>query len=230
MSYLSEQYRTTVLPNKKLFIRRASKNAYIMFMIAAFLMIDFMIDYVNLLPDFLGGLMFIFGALYLRKYTNTKKFLIRSVVFTAVSLVSWIVLCCYAIKYQDVYIYNNMEAYSMFKVVNIFNIIKYIAAVFVVISLYKLYDNLITEHTGSAIDELQSVTVKMKLIQLELRKSNKFALIFGITACLVSVVRMILLYGVSSFIIVDIGVNFVWFVFAYKLFSKVNESIDYKYL
>lgn len=230
IGFLSDQYKTKVLPNTSLFTRRAVKNSYLMFTLASILMIDFMIDYVNFVPDFIGGLLFICGTLFLKKYVKTKEMLISSIIFTVFSLASWIVLAVYAVKFPDVYISTNMQAYSMFRIVNLFNILKYASAILLFINIFKLYKDIIKLHTGSAVDELASISVNTRLRQIEMTKNNNIMLVLGILTCASGIFRMIMLYNIPAFLVFDIGINLVWFICAFKLYGKVNEAVEYKYL
>ena len=230
ISYLKERYNSEIITNNGLFIRRNIKKAMIFLTIGSILMIDVLIDLVNIVPDFLGGAFFLVASIILTKYVNSKNFVISSAVFTTISLSSWIVLLVYSQKYPDVNILSNFEAYDLFLWVNVVNFVKYVSLVFVLIYMFKSIKTIITEHTGSSADELDSLKTDSDHKQKYLHSRNKICMILGIICCISGIIRMILLYSAGEYVIIDFAINILWIVVISKLFDTVKSSVEYKYL
>lgn len=230
MSFLEDKYKNEVLSNNNLFIRRNIKNAFLLFTVGAVFMLDFLIDYVNILPDFLGAFFVLMGAIFVRKYIKSKMLITTSVIATIFSTVSWVVLCLYAITMPGMDIWTNIEAYELFVLLNITNAVKYIAILFMFIALYRTIINIVKEYTGSPVDELKSIALSSKEKQLSMYKQNKICLAFGILCCVSGIVRMFLLYDFAVFGIIDFLLNVLWIALTLNLFNSVNSSVEYKYL
>ena len=230
ISFLETQYETTIKPNKGLFIRRGFSNASFMFVIGGLLMFDFLIDYVNVIPDFLGGVFFIIAVSFIKNYCKSKNLLSSLYVFTVIALVFWITLCVFAVKYPDVYLLRDEKAARFFNFVNIFNILKYITLSVCSCFLYKTLKEIINLHTGSPVEELKTLSISKKAEQTEMHKKNTVCLITGIIGCITGVLRLILLYQVGWFQLVDYAVISFWFVFFYKLLSSIKSAVEYRYL
>lgn len=230
ISFLENQYETTIKPNKGLFVRRGFSNAAFMFVIAGLLMFDFLIDYVNVIPDFLGGVFFLIAVSFIKKYCQSKHLNISLYLFTFTALVFWIILCIFAVKYPDVYLLRDENAARFFNVVNIFNILKYITLSVSLILLFRVLKEIINLHTGSPVEELKTLSISKKAEQMEMHKKNTVCLVAGLISCVTGILRLILLYQVGWFQLVDYAVITFWFINFYKLFSNIKSAVEYRYL
>ena len=227
---LDEQYNTTVLTNTGLFIRRNIKTAFIFILVGGVLMFDLLVDYVNILPDFVGGVLIVLAALKLRKQCKTNTLLITSSIFTVTSIISWSILAYFAAKFPAVYIWNNFEAYELFIIVNIANVIKYISCIPVFISLFCIIKDIILNYTGTSITELKTAPKFVDEQQRLFTKQNTICLIFGILGCVSGVVRLALLYDFPTYMIVDYALNIIGYIYLSKLLFTINDAVEYKYL
>ncbi len=230
VEYLKERYSKEVLANENLITRRNINFAIVVLMFAIVFMIDFQIDLVNVIPDFLGAFAFLWFAFLILKYTDSKKLFITSSIFALTSSVAWAIHTYYAVKFPYVNVWSNAKANSLFIKVNIFIVIKYISLILVLLVLKKVLKNIIYKHTGSTINELQSVILQRSSEQARFERENNRCCVFGIIACVVSIVRFILLYELPVFFIFDILINGLWAVSFINLLSKINSAIEYKYM
>ena len=230
ISFLENQYDTTIKPNKGLFIRRGFSNAAFMFVIGGLLMFDFLIDYVNVIPDFLGGVFFIIAVSFIKKYCKSKHLNLSLYVFTVTALIFWIILCVYAVKFPDVYLLRDENAARFFNLVNIFNVLKYITLSVSFYFLFKTLKEIINNHTGSPVEELKTLSLSKKAEQIEMHKKNTVCLVSGLIGCVTGVLRLILLYQVGWFQLVDYAVITFWFINFYKLFTNIKSAVEYRYL
>ncbi len=230
MDALVAKYKTEILPQKGLFIRRSIKTGFIFIMVGGVLMTDLLIDLVNVIPDFLGALFFILAALILKKHCKVKPLIISSVLLLVLSSISWAVLCYYSISFPSININTNIEAYNMFIYVVITNTLKYTALLVFNYTLYLSIKHIINFHTGSPIDELASISFAKKRQQDELRKNNIAILIISMICCVSGIARTIILYDIPVFGVVDFVVNIVYAIYLIKLLSSTNDAVEYRYL
>ena len=230
ISFLENQYETTVKPNKGLFIRRGFSNASFMFVIGGLLMFDFLIDYVNVIPDFLGGVFFIIAISFIKKYCQSKKLNISLFIYTFAALIFWIILCIFAVKYPDVYLLRDENAAQLFRVANVFNILKYLTLAVSFCYLFTTLKEIIDIHTGSPVEELKTLSIIKKAEQIEMHKKNTLCLIVGIIGCITGILRLLLLYQVGWFQLLDYAVVAFWFINFYKLLGNIKSSVEYRYL
>lgn len=228
--YLQKKYETEVLTNKGLFIRRNIKSSFFIMTIGLFFMLDFLIDNVNVIPDFIAGLFILISSIMLRKNCNTNKMTAFSIVFLSASFFSWTVLCIYAIRFPAVNLWSNYEAYKMFTLVNIVNIIKYITLIPLLFFVYSTVKSVIKTYAGASIDDMEKVAFVNNQKQNAMFKMNKTSLWLGLISCVFSVVRMILLYELPVFWLFDFIFNLIWFIYIYKTLDTVKSAVEYRFM
>ena len=230
MSALEEKYKTEILPQEGLFTRRNIKNGFVFITVGGILMFDLLIDNVNVIPDFLGAFFFLIAALLVRKRCNARPIIGLSGALTVISLVSWIVLCVFAVKFPAVNIRTTPEAYDLYVWVAITASIKYVVLLLFNFALYSTLKQIIQMHTGSPVDELNSISVARKRIQAELIKSNLFLLILGLVCCLSGIYRIVSLFDFPSYGVIDSLINAIYVVYLIKLLTSTNDAVEYRYL
>ena len=230
MTALIERYKTEVLPQEGLFIRRAIKLAFTFVMIGGILMVDYLIDLVNVIPDFLGALFFVFAAFALNKHNRVKPLLISSCVFLVVSVISWSILSVFAVKFPSVNIWTNIEAYNFYVYVAALNTLKCVAQMIFVYILYNYLRDIINNHTGSCVDELHTISAVRKRQQDELKKSNLIIFSIGLISCISSIIRAFTLFNYPSFGVIDFIITLIYTIYLIKLLTNINDAIEYRYL
>jgi len=227
--HTQEKYNEFVTNNKGIFIKRGIKFAFTVICIGAVFMHDLLIDYVNVLPDFIAVALFLWAALLLKKYINTKHLVYSSIFSMIISMISWGISVYYAVKFTDVNIWSNFEAYDLYIIVCIFNTFKYLILSTVFYSIYKTIDSVVTIHTGSASDELESIASFRNNEKIFFKKHNLFCLILGLITVLTGILRMFLLYDFTEFWLIDLGFTIIWLISLYKLLGNIINAVEYKY-
>ncbi len=227
---LVNRYKTEILPQEGLFIRRSIKLAFTFLMIGGILMTDYLIDLVNVIPDFLGALFFVFASIVLKKYNNTKPLLILSYVFLIASIVSWTILCVFAVKFPSVNIWTNIEAYNFYVYVVILNTVKNVAQILFVYILFNSLKYIINNHTGSCVNELHAISVVRKKQQDELKKKNIIIFLLGLISCISSIIRAFTLFNYPSFGVIDFAISLICAVYLIIFLTNINDAVEYRYL
>ncbi len=230
MSYLDNRYKTEVLTNTGLFIKRDIRKTVMFLFIALLFTLDFQIDMINVIPDFVCGFFLVLASFILGKRCNCKFLKISSIYYTFISFFYWWISCEYADKYVDVFIWKNFEAYENFVRLNIFNGVKCVSFAVVLFALYKAINSIIDNHTGSSVEELESISKAILYKQNECKKENKNSLRFGLVIIILGIVRLALLYSLPVMSVFDTVLNAIWLIYLFKLFNKINEMVENRYM
>lgn len=230
MSFLENRYKTEILPNTGLFIRRDVKKAVIFIIIAMIFSVDFQIDMINVIPDFVCGCFILIAAFILAKRCNAKLLKISSSIYTVISAIYWWMSYKYATKFTDVFIWKNFEAYENYIWLNVMNVVKSLTFALVLFALYKTLNDLINKHTGSSFGELESISKANLFKQNECKAQNKESFIFGLVVVELGIARLALFYTLPIASVFDTVFNVIWIVLLFKVVNKTNEMVEYKYM
>ena len=230
IEHIKTQYENEILRNTGLLIKRRTKFAFTLLTFALIFMADFLVDNVNIIPDFVGGLLFVWFAIYLKKYFNTTILLVSSIVYTVISCGAWGYLAYYSYLFPAVNLWSNFDAYEMFIGLNIINSIKYLSLVIVLLFVAKIITKIITLHTGSIESELKTLSSWKNKEKKNLLKANKYICYFGCVVSVVSAIRLMMLYSMPEFWLVDALFNVVWIIIYSIILQRINNAIDYRYI
>lgn len=230
IDFLDEQYKTLVLPNKGLFIRRAVKLSGILIFTGGLFMFDLFVDSVNIIPDTIGALFFVFAAITLKKYCKTQRTVISSALFVLFSALSWAVQCIFAIRFPEVNILTNMDAYSFYVYVSLAAVLKYLSFATFSYSLYTTLNELITTHTGSPVDELEKVKNYNLQRQQVLKRTNLLVLIISFVAAFFGILRIVLQYSYPFVGVIDFAINAIYAISLNRILTSASEAVEYRYL
>jgi hypothetical protein len=163
---LKSEFSEKVIPREGLFIKRAVKNALLMFGVGAVLGIDFHVSVtldgvgatglaiskitLNVIPDFLSANMFLIAALILKNYLSShKKLLLSSSVYMGFSLVAS------AFKVGFLWMFgsysavdHSYEAYNLFFAVCTSTVVENIAFLAMMFTFALAMKELIWKYTG----------------------------------------------------------------------------------
>lgn len=165
MSAIRVEFEEKVLPREGLFIKRAIKNALMMFGLGAILGVDFHVSVtldnignsislskitLNIIPDVLAAVMFLSAAIVLKNYISShKKLVIASSVYMGFSLVAS------ALKVGFLYTFGSYsavdhvyEAFNLFYTVCASTVLENIAFLVMIFMYAALMKELIQKYTG----------------------------------------------------------------------------------
>ncbi len=230
IEHIKTQYENEILSNHGLLIKRKTKFAFVILTFALVFMADFLVDNVNIIPDFAGGLFFIWFAVYLRKQYNTKPLLFYSIFFTILSGGAWAYLAYYSYMFPAVNLWSNFDAYEMFIRLNIVNSIKCASLIPVIFFVAKIISQIVSAHTGSIESELKTLSSWKNAEKKSLLRINKVILYSGCIVSAVSAIRLMMLYSLPEFWLVDALLNIVWITVCAITLQRINNAIDYRYI
>lgn len=230
ISALNKKYDQEIAPNEGLFIRRAVKNAFLMFSMGTAFMIDLSVDMINVLPDFFGMLLILIGLLTIKKYVDVKKITSYTYVCISVSLVAWSVLLYLGIKYPDVTLSVTPEAYKVFTILCAADAIKYIILAYFFVLYKKMIDSLLDNYTLSSKEELRSVSAMHEEEYIQNKSTNKTTMYLAILSCVSGIADTILTNIFPAYVALDFVITAVFAVYMIRMLNKIYGVIEFKYL
>ena len=183
---LTQKYRDTILPQHDLFARRAVRWSMTCLIVAAALSLDFYLDGVNLLPDFLAAILMFLSIVFITPYAGKNiPARIATIAYGIASAVAWMLQLKYFGMNQMVDIFRNDEMYSRWSITVFLQFVT--AALFVgafglilknLFRMVKRYTGLHAFHDGATYAAERS-----EAIHSLLRKKVILVMVF---ACLVA--------------------------------------------
>ena len=124
----------------------------------------------------------------------------------------------------------NTEAYESFKWVCVADGLKYVIFAFMFYIYFKFIKSVILEHTGSAIDELQSLSHTALVNQKKFLKANAITFMIAIACCVSGVIKAPLAAIFPIYPNLDLLLNILWLSLNIGNLNKINEAVEYRYL
>lgn len=155
-----------ILPREGLFVKRAIKNALIMFGAGAIFGIDFHVSVtfdniasagitlskitLNIIPDVISAAFFLAGAIILRNYiTNHKKLLVSSSVYMGCSFAASVLKVYFLVAYGSFSAIDHVyDAYTLFYTVCAATVVENIAFLVTILMFAFLMIELVKKYTG----------------------------------------------------------------------------------
>lgn len=227
IGFLKQQYAEKILPNKSLFIRRKTAAAFGLILAAALFMYDVAIDYINILPDFIMGLFILLAAFTLRRHCKIKPLTITAALYTAFSLVFYIISVNYALKFPYGTLMKNFKAYEQFVRLNILNVIQHVLLAALLIGLYLTVAEIINKYTNTMSHGMPSDNERNAEKKKRLRTFNTLSLAFGMLTVVSGIARTALTYSFPVYWLIDILIMTVYFSLLGKSLSEIKRDVEY---
>lgn len=205
VSSLFRVYRDEVLPDEDLFTRRRIKTALVTLCFAFGMGIDFYVQDVNFLPDFISAVLFVCGFLLLRKYL--KKALpavFVSAVYGAVSLAQWIQTIVFANNYDITHIDKDYDVFLAYNKICIGALIESLLFGILIFFVFAALKELINEHTGYRTEN--SETTYRARFGNEEKRQLRVRLAQGVVFALLTALSNVVYY----YLAVDVG--YIWMI------------------
>lgn len=247
---MNSAYTNEVKNNFGLLQYKQYKTALVVLSVGIVLSVDFVVDHINVIPDFLSAAaLLVFWLMFIRKRTKTDVCgLVASIVYTVFSVVQWTAVKRFIIRFDDfTRTMKSDEAFVRHIILCVITLITEAAFVAVMYFVYKKLKSIIFDHTGYVTKDGESDAYSNKLHE-KLAATNKRAFIFSSVTAVVSVAYMILVginKGVEamednikyvfyvpvfeSIATVLTIVGIIYCIFNVKFVSDVSDGLDERY-
>lgn len=244
------EYNSGVKTNFGLLQYKLHKAALVVLSAGIVLSLDFVIDHINVIPDFLSAAAFvIFWLMFMRKRTKTDICgLVFSLLYAGFSIVQWLSVKGFIARFDDfTRTMKSDEAFKWHIVLCILTLIAEVMFTTVLYFVYKKLQSIIYEHTGYLTKEGESDAYSQKLHR-SLSKTNVRTFAFSVVTAVASVAYMILVginKGVEamednikyvfyvpvfeSIATVVMIINIVYIIYSVKHVSDVSDGFDERY-
>ena len=233
---VSAQYDLEVGNNIGLAFRRTLSTVLTLFTAASLFFLNFWFDGMNVVPNFIGGILLTVSMVKLSKYAaDTRPTKIVCLSFTVVSAASFAVSTIFSGFFTLEDIDRNFRAYDLYNVSRIFSAIEYflmLAAVFMVI---KQVRKLILTHLGPEPD-----TTDHRLVDIYTKQQREIdrryiaAFVIFIVVFLLNIVYLLFRadidYTAPQFWLVPFLANGIWWIYLRSVNEQLYSQIEYKYM
>jgi len=228
---LDRYYIENVATQTDMLFCRALRCALILFGAGFAFQLDIVLDGICFTPDFVGGVLFLLGAVtLLRRYPAMAKLRLLSIGHIALSAVGFVLLLIIGVTYWSWGITKSIAGFYTFIAFMAFAVLA--AAVFVLILMFMLrfVSDLIENHTGDRLDEkFARMKERIENMREDLRRQLKWFFVTGVLSAVSSVLRYALMYAFPVFWLIDLIIQLVWIWNSIGLMMSIWQRVAEKY-
>ncbi len=208
------------------------KTALIILSVGVFFSLDFIIDHINMIPDFISAAVFvIFWLMFFKKRTKTDvQGLVSSAVYLIFSVIQWVAVKRFIVRFDDfTRTMKSDKAFTGHIILCVLTVVAESLFVLVMYFVYKKLKQIIVEHTGYVTKEGESDAYSNKL-HSQLCRSNKHVFVFSIVTAVVSTAYMILV-GINKGVeAMENNVKYVFYVPVFESIATVLTIVGIMYI
>lgn len=232
---LEKYYAENVAVKKGIFVRRNIALSFVILITAFVFSFDFRLENVNMLPDFISGILLavFFAVISKRTSVNKKVPTVLSAVYVAVAFAAYALEINFFDKYYYGAIYRSEEAMAAFAAMATAACASAVLFALLSCAVLKTLKGVIAEHTGVvALDgDKNSVCEKMSEdIKKELGKYLKYCLAATVFYALTDIGYALFAKDLEYMFFIN-TVGAVIFVASYvKAYTEISEAVKSRYI
>lgn len=232
---LEDAYIKNVLPKTGIFAKRNLSVSFAILITALVFSYDFRLEYFNLLPDFVCGLLLIAFFATVSKQTdiNKKPFMLISAAYAAVSFAAYI----FEVRFFDEYYYGAInrseEAMTAFVIMAVASCISILLFVLLSLCVLKTLKAVVHRHTGVVTVSEHNVMTHAGMSKSLHKELDKYLLICFIATLVyaASDIAYVLLAKDLEFMFFVNSVAAVIFIVSYvKAYFEISEAVTSRYI
>lgn len=232
---LEKTYAERVTPKTGIFVKRNIALSFAVLMVAFIFSVDFRMESVNMLPDFVCAILLgvFFVVISKKTKVNIKLPVIGCCVYFAISIFAYLSEMYFFKNFYYGAIYRSDEAMTAYTVMAISACASTLVFALICLAVLKCVREVINAHTGiTAISENATLTYK-NINEIVKKELGRYAVICVAATAIyaISDVCYVLLakdFGFMFFINVIVAVAFIGTFF--KLFGEISEAVNSKYI
>lgn len=230
---LTEKYTAEITPKTFIFIQRYIKLSFVILAIALVFNIDFYIDSVSVLPDFISPIIILIVLGIIRK-VGKAPFIsyVFAVGYAITSAVSFALNIYFYDNYTLTLTMISPEAHNAFTALTAFKAVDSLLFAGMIISLLPLLSKIIMENTGFTPIGTTNFNAeeKIRYIHSMLKKKLRIISVFTCVAALSSICYILFLRDFMYMWIIEFVVYISFTVYFVQTLNNIREEIDYKYM
>ncbi len=224
-------YTSEVKNNFGLLQYKQYKTALIVLSVGILFSVDFIVDHINVIPDFLAAAtLIVFWLMFIRRRTKTDiGGLVASIVYAIFSVIQWTAVKSFIVRFDDfTRTMKSDEAFLRHIILCAITLITEAAFVVVMFFVYKKLKSIIFDHTGYVTKDGESDSYSIKLHE-KLASVNKRVYIFSVVSGVVSVAYMILV-GINKGVeAMENNIKYVFYVPVFESIATVLTIVGIAY-
>lgn len=230
---LTKKYTEEVIPKDFLFIQRYIKTTFIVLIVGIVFNIDFYIDNLSILPDFICPLILIVVYRIVRKFSKAPKL---AYVFCAgyfiTSLSTYILNFIYFNNFTLTLKEISTKAATLFTILTISKIVDSIFFVLTIIPLFPVIKGVIEKNTGFAPVSASNYSFddKVKYVQSMLKKKLTVLFVLTLLSGISSICYILFISSFALMWLVEFVVLLTFTVYFGHTLNTIQEEIEYKYM
>ncbi len=240
MDSLAEKYRTDVLPNESIFLRRRASLAFLVMSIGGFAAIDFYFDGndgINIIPDAICAICILVGILIISTKQNRWRMpaIAMSAGYAVLSAATWKLNYDFTYAYTARDVSRDIVANRLWKALTAVSVLEGVCFTCVIVLAALVLRETIEEHTGyfpkhATIDPVSRTQELQKKLTLMLNVSTALAAVAGVAG-----VFRVWMFCSESFIadiswIIEMALTAVFAVMFCWSMAKIKEAVEEKYM
>ncbi len=246
LTAIEKKYQKEVGTNIPLLTYRAFKTEALLIGLAAIAMICVRLDGIDIVPDFIAGILLVAASIRLRKLypRHFEPTLIASGVFLALGAAEWWMWFDYCTDYYDtatavisfsetmrIFFYGSVKIYNEYMLRVGIDALKCVAGFTAIFMFTRCIKEIIREHTG-AIAELRSEVTQRKSakIQKQLRIMTVIFIVITAISFIFDPISALIYFDYSIFNFITIMLGIIYAIYAWVYVQKLTESIENKYM
>jgi hypothetical protein len=240
---LSDTYSNKILPKKGLFIKRGVHISFLILVIACILTVDFrltvdgsmLFNKINFIPDIIPAILFLIYFIVIKKYSNknVKYKILSSVFYIIAATASFVCETYFFSEYSYTSIIRNDRALIMFCVMIGTVVLKGIAFCLVIMGVYKMLCDVISQHTGYVLGRenvTEATERQANELHRELKNPIKLMVASSILYAVSDVAYELLIDSFGFMGVVNMICAAVFIIFAVKAQSEILLAVNTKYM
>lgn len=248
-SDIQVQYAAKVQTRNGIFVMRRTYVFAVLASAAAFFSVDFYLDEINWLPDFVSAILFFLAAILIAKDVGgTRMLKATSVVYFVTSCITYVTMIGFTNEYPYSAVHKIERAQQLYTRYAVANAASQIAFIAVMFALAAVIMRIVRAHTG--INTLTGVSSSSRpLVQVYNRRSIRLR-IFSVACAVMSVLYFYFVVDVKSVQLrvdayasggylyfpkfeivwmVDFLIAMIYAIFTCNLLSDLLSEVRYKY-
>ncbi len=233
MDLLTKKYTEEISPKEFLFIQRYIKTAFIILIIGIIFNIDFYIDNLSVLPDFICPLILMIVYRIVRNFSKAPRLAyVFSAGYFITSLFTYILNFIYFNNFTLTIKEISKEAADLFTVLSISKIIDSVFFVLAIIPILPVIKEVIEKNTGFAPVSAANYNAddKVKYVQLMLKKKLTVLLVLTILGGISSICYILFVSSFALIWLIEFIVLLTFTVYFGHTLNAIQEEIEYKYM
>lgn len=230
---LTQKYTEEVIPKDFLFIQRYIKTTFIVLIIGIVFNIDFYIDNLSILPDFICPIILMVVYRIVRKFSKAPKLAyVFSMSYFITSLSTYILNFIYFNNFTLTMKEISTEAATLFIILTVSKIIDSIFFILAIIPLFPVIKEVIEKNTGFAPVSASNYNFddKVKYVQSMLKKKLTVLFVLTLLSGISSICYILFVSSFALMWLVEFVVLLIFTVYFGHTLSTIQEEIEYKYM